>query len=63
MKVEEIKVIRKNLDLTQEELSRLSGISQSLIARIEAGTVDPSFSKAERIFSALEKAKSKKTSL
>ncbi len=63
MKIEEIKIMRKNLELTQEDLSRLSGISQSLIARIEAGLVDPSFSKAERIFEALEKTKSKKTSL
>lgn len=59
-KIEEIRALRKNLDLTQQELARLSGVSQSLIARIESGRVDPAFSKVEKIFNALEKAKSKK---
>lgn len=63
MKLEEIKTLRKYLDLTQSELARLSGVSQSLIARIESGRVDPSFSKVERIFDALEKFKSKKTDM
>ena len=57
MKPEEIKMMRKSLGLTQNELSRLSGVSQSLIARIEAGRVDASFSKIEKISDALERSK------
>jgi predicted transcriptional regulator len=63
MKLEEIKTLRKNLDLTQSELARLSGVSQSLVARIESSKVDPSFSNAEKIFDALEKSRSKKIDL
>ena len=33
----------------------MPGVSQSLIARIEKGTVDPAFSKVEKIFSVLQK--------
>ena len=62
-KLEEIKTLRRSLDLTQSELAKLSGVSQSLIARIESGRVDPSFSKVEKIFDALEKSKSKKIDL
>ena len=62
-KLEEIKTFRKSLDMTQSELSKPSGVSQSLIARIESGRVDPAFSKAEKIFDALNKAKSKKIDL
>ena len=62
-KIEEIKALRKNLDLTQQELAGLSGVSQSLIARIESGRVDPAFSKVEKIFNALEEAKSKKINM
>ena len=62
-KLEEIKTLRRSLDLTQSELAKLSGVSQSLIARIESGRVDPSFSKVEKIFDALKKSKSKKIDL
>lgn len=63
MKLEEIRTLRKTLDLTQTELAKLSGVSQSLITRIESGKVDPSFSNAEKIFDALEKSKSKRNDL
>lgn len=39
--------------LTQQELAKLSGVSQSLIAKIEAGLLDPTVSKARKIVSAL----------
>jgi predicted transcriptional regulator len=48
--VSEIKAIRKKLGLTQNELAKQAGISQSLIAKIEAGTLDPTYSKVNQIF-------------
>ncbi|OYT55201.1 MAG: transcriptional regulator [Candidatus Altiarchaeales archaeon ex4484_2] len=53
----EIKKYRKKLGITQTELAKKAGISQSLIARVEAGTVDPRYSKIESIFSALNELK------
>ena len=50
----EIKRLRKELKITQEELARKSGVSQALIARIESGNVDPSYSKIKSIFEVLE---------
>jgi len=52
--IEEIKHIRKKLGITQSELSKLSGVSQSLIAKIEAGKIDPTYSRARRLFEALQ---------
>lgn len=46
--------MRRSLGLTQSELASLSGVSQSLIAKIEAGRVDPSYNRAKRIFEILE---------
>ncbi|MFH1403560.1 MAG: CBS domain-containing protein [Candidatus Altiarchaeota archaeon] len=49
----EVKKQRKRLSLTQSELAEKSGISQSLIARIESGTVDPRYSNIVKIFDTL----------
>ena len=51
--LKDIKKLRKQAGLTQSQLARLSGVSQSLIAKIEAGKLDPTWSKAQAIFSAL----------
>ncbi len=51
----QIKKMRQKLGLTQTELANLSGVSQSLIAKIEKGRVEPSYSVARRIFLVLEK--------
>ncbi|HLC62623.1 MAG TPA: CBS domain-containing protein [Candidatus Nanoarchaeia archaeon] len=51
--LEEIKKIRKKLGLTQTELANRSGVSQSLIAKIEAGRIDPTYTKTKKIFAAL----------
>ncbi|MBN2014409.1 MAG: CBS domain-containing protein [Candidatus Altiarchaeota archaeon] len=53
----EIKRLRKDLGITQSELAEKASVSQSLIARLEAGTVDPRYSKVERICKALDELK------
>ena len=52
----EIPKKRKELGLTQSRLAVSAGVSQSIIAKIEAGSVDPSYSVVQRLFSALERA-------
>src|SRR3989344_796196 len=50
----EIKKIRKKLGLTQTELAKKAGVSQSLIAKIESDQLDPGYSRTKQIFDALE---------
>src|SRR3989344_1267443 len=50
----DIKKIRKKLGLTQSELAVRAGVSQSLVAKIEAGMLDPGYSKTTKIFNALD---------
>ncbi len=57
--IQEIKARRKKLGLTQSQLALEAGVSQSLIAKIEAGTLDASYSNAVRIFDALERLEHK----
>ncbi len=54
MDLSSVKQVRKDLNLTQKELARLSGVSQSLVAKIEAGVLDPSYSNAQKIFATLQ---------
>ena len=49
----EIKKLRKNLNLTQKELANRANVSQSLIAKIEAQKIDPTYTKTLQIFNAL----------
>jgi len=53
MELKEIRDIRKKLSLTQQQLAQHAGVSQSLIAKVEAGILDPTYSNAQKIFSAL----------
>ena len=53
--LEEIAQKRRLLDLKQAELAKLAGVSQSLIAKLESGKIDPSYTKVKTIFEALEK--------
>jgi predicted transcriptional regulator len=39
--------------LTQQSLAKISGVSQSMIAKIESGLLDPTLSKARKISAAL----------
>jgi predicted transcriptional regulator len=57
--VKEIREIRKKLGLTQFELANRSGVSQSLIAKIEVGMLDPTYSNAMKIFGALNDLQNK----
>lgn len=58
-KLEEIKRLRKKYHLTQKDLAVRAGVSQSLIAKIEAGKIDPTFTKTQLIFKALEDLREK----
>lgn len=51
--LEEIKKIRKKLEMTQTELANRANVSQSLIAKIESGKIDPTYTKTQKIFAAL----------
>jgi len=53
MDLREIKIIRKQPGLTQGELAKHAGVSQSLIAKVEAGALDPAYSNAQKLFGAL----------
>ncbi len=55
----EIKTLRKKYGLNQKELATTAGVSQSLIAKIEAGKVEPTFRKAQQIFAALDQLREK----
>jgi len=57
--LEEIARKRKLLGLTQKQLASLAGVSQSLIAKIESGKIDPSYGKVKAIFDALERLETK----
>jgi len=48
------------LGLSQKKLSQLAGVSQSLIAKIEAGKTEPSYLKSKAIFDTLEKMQREK---
>lgn len=53
---EDIKKLRIKAKLTQKDLAKRAGVSQSLIARIERGDVNPRLSTIRRIFEALQEA-------
>ncbi len=55
----DIKTLRKKLNITQKKLADESGVSQSLIAKIESGEIEPTYSKALKILRVLEIRKKK----
>lgn len=57
MNLADIRGARRNLGITQAGLARMAGVSQAFVARLESGKVDPSFSKVQRVFSAMEKVR------
>lgn len=48
-KIREIGKRRKIIGLTQKELAGRSGVSQSLVAKLESGKIDPSYSSVQKI--------------
>ena len=48
-----LKKIRKQLDLTQHKFAQKIGISQSMIAKIESGKLDPTYSYIKKIENAI----------
>ncbi len=50
----DIKIKRKQLNLTQAGLALKAGVSQSLLAKIESGKLEPSYSNAKKIFDFFE---------
>jgi len=46
------------LGLTQSELSKKANVSQSLIAKVESGLIDPSYSNIKKIFDTLDALRS-----
>lgn len=59
IELNEIQYLRKKLGLTQKQLAEKAQVSQSLIAKIEAGTIEPTYSKALKILGALNDITSK----
>ena len=57
--LEEVKKIRKKLGMTQTDLANRAQVSQSLIAKIESGKIDPTYTKTQKIFTALSELEKK----
>jgi len=60
--LDEISRRRKEAGLTQSKLAGIAGVSQSIIAKIESGSVDPSYSIVRKLFSALDSLKAESAS-
>ncbi len=56
----EVKRLRRALGLTQKELAKVAGISQSYLAKIELGKANPNYSTAMKVIEALQKAQESK---
>jgi predicted transcriptional regulator len=52
--LDEIGRRRRLLALSQKELAKLSGVSQSMIAKVESGRISPTYQKTKAIFDTLE---------
>ena len=57
--LEEVAKKRRMLGLTQKQLAKLAGVSQSLIAKLESKKIDPSYTKVKAIFGVLERLETK----
>ncbi len=59
IKIDDIKRTRKELNLTQNELAKISNLSQSYLAKLENKKVDPKVSTLNKIIKALKKKENK----
>lgn len=57
---EDVRRLRKTAGLTQKELAKRAEVSQSLVARIEGGSVDPRLSTIKKILMAISITKEQK---
>ncbi len=57
--LEDIAKKRRQLGLKQAELATLAGVSQSLVAKLEAGKIDSSYTKVKTIFDVLDRFEAK----
>jgi predicted transcriptional regulator len=57
--LEEIAKRRRQLGLKQAQLAKMAGVSQSLIAKLESGKIDSSYTKVKTIFDTLERLETK----
>lgn len=57
--LKDVKQMRVRLGLTQAELAKEAGVSQSVIAKLESGRIDPGYKTAMRILAALEQRRLK----
>lgn len=51
---------RRKLGITQSQLAELAGVSQSYIAKLEAGNIEPSYVKVKALFEALDRLEQEK---
>ena len=57
--LEDIAKKRRLLGLKQAELAKLAGVSQSLVAKLESGRIDSSYTKVKTIFDVLDRLEAK----
>jgi predicted transcriptional regulator len=57
--LEDIAKKRRQLGLKQAELAKLAGVSQSLVAKLESGKIDSSYTKVKTIFDVLDRLDAK----
>ena len=57
--LEDIGKKRRQLGLKQTELAKYAGVSQSLVAKLESGKIDSSYTKVKTIFDVLDRLEAK----
>jgi predicted transcriptional regulator len=57
--LEDIARKRRQLGLRQAELAKLAGVSQSLVAKLESGKIDSSYTKVKTIFDVFDRLEAK----
>ncbi len=61
--IEELRKMRKSLGISQKELASISGVSQSYIARLEKGDINPTYDKIKKIYEYLSSSGNKASSI
>ena len=61
--IPEIRKMRKKLGISQKELAGLTGVSQSYIARLEKGEINPTYEKIRKIYEILNQNGSRANNL